>query len=92
MELLFAPLLATSWLDPFVHGLQVVLSAIYGVVPNYGWSLIILAFLVKLVFWPLNTMQFKAMLKTQALAPKITALRERYKNDKERLNQETMAL
>ncbi len=87
------PLLATNWfLDPFVHGLSVVLTAIHAVVPNYGWSLIILAFLVKLVFWPLNTMQFKSMLKTQQLQPKMTALKERFKNDKERLNQETMAL
>ena len=68
------------------------LTAIHAVVPNYGWSLIILAFLVKLVFWPLNTMQFKSMLKTQQLQPKMAALKERYKGDKERLNQETMAL
>ncbi len=87
------PLLATNWfLDPFVHGLGVVLTSIHAIVPNYGWSLIILAFLVKLVFWPLNTMQFKSMLKTQQLQPKMAALKERFKNDKERLNQETMAL
>lgn len=87
------PLLATNWfLDPFVHGLQVVLNAIHAVVPNYGWSLIILAFLVKLVFWPLNTMQFKSMLKTQQLQPKMAALKKRFGDDKERLNQETMAL
>jgi YidC/Oxa1 family membrane protein insertase len=86
------PLLATSWLDPFVNALQGVLSAIHSAVPNYGWSLIILAALVKLVFWPLNTMQFKSMLKMQQLQPKIAVLRERFKNDKERLNTETMAL
>ncbi len=86
------PLLATSWLDPFRDFLQVVLVAIHSVVPNYGWSLIILALLVKLVFWPLNTMQFKSMLKTQQLQPKMAALKKRFAGDKERLNQETMAL
>jgi YidC/Oxa1 family membrane protein insertase len=92
VEFPFVPLLATSPLDPIVAGLQHVLAAIYAVVHNYGWSLIILALLVKLAFWPLNTMQFKAMLKMQTLAPRINALKERFKNDKERLNQETMAL
>ena len=87
------PLLATNWfLDPFMHGLQVVLTAIHSVVPNYGLDLIILALLVRLVFWPLNTIQFKSMLKTQQLQPKMTALKQRFGNDKERLNQETMAL
>jgi YidC/Oxa1 family membrane protein insertase len=92
LALPLTPLLATSVLDPFVHGLQLLLNGIYHFVPNYGWSLIILAAMVKAVFWPLNTMQFKSIQKTQALQPRIAALRERFKNDKERLNQETMAL
>ena len=47
---------------------------------------------MKLAFWPLNTMQFKAMLNTQKIAPKLKALQQRYKNDREKLNAETMAL
>jgi YidC/Oxa1 family membrane protein insertase len=54
--------------------------------------MILLAAIVKLCFWPLNTMQFKAMLKTQQIAPQLKALQAKYKNDKERLNTETMAL
>lgn len=85
-------LLAFNPLDPIVVALHGFLSAINGIVRNYGWSLVILAFLVKLVFWPLNTMQFKGMLKMQELAPKLKALQAKYKNDKEKLNTETMAL
>lgn len=88
----FHPLLAFNPLEPIVLALHAVLRSIYDVVHNYGWSLILLAFLVKLVFWPLNTMQFKAMLKTQRIAPQIAALRARHKNDSKRLNEETMAL
>ncbi len=92
MEFPFAAWLAYNPIQPIVDLLHAVLTAIYGVVHNYGWSLILLASIVKLAFWPLNTMQFKAMLKTQQIAPKLKALQQRYKNDREKLNQETMAL
>ncbi|MBD5635455.1 MAG: membrane protein insertase YidC [Candidatus Eremiobacteraeota bacterium] len=93
MALPFATLLATNLvLDPIVGVLHHVLGYIFGIVHNYGWSLLILAGLVKIAFWPLNTMQFKAMKKTQQIAPQLKALQARYKNDKEKLNQATMAL
>jgi YidC/Oxa1 family membrane protein insertase len=93
VETPFAALLAfANPIQPIVNLLHFVLQSIYGVVRNYGWSLIILAGIVKLAFWPLNTMQFKAMLNTQKIAPKLKALQQRYKNDREKLNAETMAL
>ncbi|GAC1397339.1 MAG: hypothetical protein NVS2B8_11980 [Vulcanimicrobiaceae bacterium] len=92
MEFPIAILLAFNPIEPVVNMLHAVLTAIYGVVHNYGWSLILLAAIVKGVFWPLNTMQFKAMLKTQQIAPKLKALQAKYKGDKEKLNTETMAL
>jgi len=79
-------------LQPIVNALHGVLGAIYGVVHNYGWTLIILALIVKGLFWPLNTMQYRSMLKTQQLQPRIKALQQKHKNDKEKLNAETMAL
>ncbi|GAC1305949.1 MAG: YidC/Oxa1 family membrane protein insertase [Vulcanimicrobiaceae bacterium] len=92
MEFPVAALLAFNPIDPIVNALHWVLQHIFGVVHNYGWSLILLAGGVKLLFWPLNTMQFKAMLKTQQLAPRLKALQAKYKNDKEKLNAETMAM
>jgi len=93
LALPIATLLATNIiLDPIVGGLHAVLGYIFGVVHNYGWSLIILAGMVKLVFWPLNTMQFKAMKKTQEIAPQLKALQTRFKGDREKLNEATMAL
>jgi YidC/Oxa1 family membrane protein insertase len=92
LELQLIPLLAWNPLDPIVSALHVLLTSIDHVLHSYGWSVIVLALIVKACFWPLNTLQFKAMLKTQALAPQIKALQARHKNDKEKLNQETMAL
>ena len=62
-------LLAASWLDPIVNFLAAVVMAIDKPIGNLGWSLIILAALIRLVFWPLNTAQFKAFLKMQKIAP-----------------------
>ena len=92
MELHLAPLLAFNVLAPIVNLLHAILDDIFRVTHNYGWSLIILAAAVKAIFWPLNTLQYKSMLKTQQVAPALKALQARYKNDKERLNAETMAL
>jgi len=85
-------LLAASWLDPIVNALWAVVSAIDVPIKNYGWTLIILAALIRLVFWPLNTAQFKAFLNMQKIAPQLKRLQTRYKEDPQRLQQETMAL
>ena len=87
-----ATLLATNVIEPIVNLLHVSQVDIFGVVHNYGWTMILIAVIIKMAFWPLNTMQFKAMLKTQQIAPKLKVLQARYKNDKEKLNTETMAL
>jgi YidC/Oxa1 family membrane protein insertase len=85
-------LLATSWLDPFVRFIWLVVLAINKPIGNLGWSMIILAALIRLVFWPLNTAQFKAFLKMQKIAPMLKRVQERSKDDKQKQQQETMAL
>jgi YidC/Oxa1 family membrane protein insertase len=86
-------LFATNFvLDPIVAMLENVLHFLNGVTHNFGWSLVLLALGVKLVFWPLNSFQFKSITKMQALQPKMKALQAKYKGDQQRLQQETMAL
>ncbi|OGP50185.1 MAG: hypothetical protein A2Y79_07705 [Deltaproteobacteria bacterium RBG_13_43_22] len=63
-----------------------------GFLHNYGWSIILLTILVKILFWPLTHKSYKSMKEMQKLQPKIAKLREKYKDNKEKLNQETMAL
>jgi len=81
-------------LDPIVAGLTTVVAYINAFVPphNLGLSLVILALLFRIVFWPLNAQQFKSMMAMQKVAPKIKALQAKYKNDQQKLQQETMAL
>jgi YidC/Oxa1 family membrane protein insertase len=86
-------LIAANWFfDPIVNALWQVVSVINEPIKNLGWSMIVLAAIIRLVFWPLNTAQFKAMLNMQKIAPLIKRLQARYKDDAQRLQQETMAL
>lgn len=86
-------ILATSWIEPIVGLIATIVGAIDSVVHSLGWSLVILAALLKLLFWPLNTKQFKTMLAMQKIAPKLKVLQERYaKKDPQKYQQETMAL
>lgn len=68
------------------------LGWIYNLIPNYGWALIVFTLVVKLLLLPLGLKQQKSMTKMQAIQPKLTALQEKYKNDQQRLSQETMKL
>jgi YidC/Oxa1 family membrane protein insertase len=85
-------LLIASWLDPIVSVLSWIVLTIDKPIHNLGWSLVILAAFIRLVFWPLNTAQFKAFLQMQKIAPQLRRLQTRFKDDKQKLQQETMAL
>lgn len=84
--------LATSWLDPIVNMMSQIVTWINIPFHNLAISLIVLAALIRLLFWPLNAKQFKSMIAMQKLAPKLKKLQERYKTDQQKLQQETMAL
>ena len=47
------PLLAVSFLDPLVHMLAQVLSGLHTFVPSYGWDMIVLALVLRIILWPL---------------------------------------
>ena len=86
-------LLATSWIDPIVNAIAAIINAINVVVHNRGWSLVIFALGFKLLFWPLNTKQFKSMLAMQKIAPQLKKLQQKYgKEDPQRYQRETMEL
>jgi YidC/Oxa1 family membrane protein insertase len=81
-----------DWLKWLAIPLLIVLKFLYGYVGNYGIAIIILTILIKLIFWPLGNKSYKSMKEMQKLQPKMVALREKYKDDKTRLSQESMAL
>ena len=72
--------------------LFMVLTFFYGFIKNYGISIILLTVLIKLLFWPLTHKSYASMKSMQKLQPEMQKLRDKFKNDKERLNKEMMAL
>ena len=69
-----------------------VLNKIHDFIGNWGWAIILLTLLIKLLFFHLSAHSYKSMARMRKLQPRIVALRERYLNDKTRLNQATMQL
>ncbi len=61
-------------------------------IPNYGIVLIIFSIIIKIVVYPLTKSSYQSMKKMQALQPKITELKEKLKDDPQKMNKETMKL
>ena len=79
-----------GWFHSIAKPLLLVLKAFYSFSGNYGVAIILLTLVVRVVFFPLNQMSYRSMKEMQKLQPKIAELREKYKDDKDRLNRETM--
>ena len=72
--------------------LLIIFKAMHGIIPNYGWIIILFAVVIKIIVYPLTHKTYESTAKMQELQPKISALREKYKNDQQRLSKETMKL
>ncbi len=81
-----------GWLTVIAAPLFWVLGAIHKLAGNWGWAIIGLTVLLKLAFFPLSAASYKSMAKMRVLTPKLVKLKETYGDDKQRLNQEMMAL
>ncbi len=62
------------------------------IIPNYGLVIIVFSLIIKLVLYPLTKSSFQSMKKMQLLQPKISELKEKYKDDPQKMNKETMKL
>ena len=85
-----------SWIrwmiTPFAKAIVVAMLWLHRFIPDYGLVLIVFGVLVRLVMWPLTTKSFRSIQAMQAIQPEIQRLRERYKSDPQRMQQETMRL
>jgi YidC/Oxa1 family membrane protein insertase len=77
-------------LQPLINVFEWILVHIYNVLGSWGWSIVGLTIVVRAGLLPLTFKQFKSMQNMQRLAPKIKELQEKYKDDKQRMNQEMM--
>ncbi len=71
-------LIAMNWIDSFTR--------------SYGWAIIILTIIIKIVLYPLTLKSFKSMKELQKIQPLMKEVQQKYKGDKQKLNQELMKL
>ncbi len=68
------------------------LNFFYGLTGNYGWSIIFLTFVIKLLFFPLTHKSFKSMKGMQKVQPYVKIIQERHKGDRQKMTEEMMEL
>lgn len=73
---------------PILRGLQF----IYKYIPNYGIAIILLTILIRLITFPLQYKSFKSMKKMQAIQPELQKIKDKYKDEPQKMQKETMEL
>lgn len=68
------------------------MSKIHDVVGNWGWSIVLVTVVIKLLFYQLSAKSFRSMAAMKKLQPKIEMLKERHKDDKQKMTQATLEL
>jgi len=81
-----------GWFAIVAKPLVFLMKASNRVTGNYGIDIILLTILIKILFYPLTQKSMSSMRKMQELGPILKTLKEKYKGDAQRLNQETMNL
>jgi YidC/Oxa1 family membrane protein insertase len=79
-----------GWLTFLAKPLFWIMEWIHSVVGNWGWSIVIITILIKLVFYRLSESSYRSMAKMKKLAPRLQQLKERYGDDRQKLNQAMM--
>jgi YidC/Oxa1 family membrane protein insertase len=80
------------WLTIIAKPIFWVMKQLHNVLGNWGWTIVAFTILIKLLFFPLSAAGYRSMAKMKVVAPKMTAIREKYKSDPAKMNQATMEL
>lgn len=81
-----------GWLTPIAAPIFWTLQKIHQFVGNWGWSIVILTILIKLMFFPLSAKSYKSMAQMRGLAPRLARLKEQFGDDRQKLHQAMMDL
>lgn len=81
-----------GWFDFIAKPLLIMLDFLHGFVGNYGVAIILLTIIIKILFWPLTHKSYKSMDQMRKLQPHMAQIREKYKDDRQKMNEEMMRL
>ena len=76
--------------QPLIDIFQPILVGIHGVVGSWGWAIVVMTVVIRTLLLPLAVKQYRSMRALSELAPEIKKLQEKYKDDKQRQQQEMM--
>jgi YidC/Oxa1 family membrane protein insertase len=81
-----------GWFDVIAKPTLYLLNWLYNIFGNYGIAIILVTVILKALFWPITQKGLKSMKNMQKLQPKMVKIKEKYKDDAARMNQEVMNL
>jgi len=81
-----------GWLAPISVILFWLLAHIEAIIGNWGWAIVLVTILIKIIFWGLSSKSYRSMAKMRDLAPRIEALKQRYGDDRQAMGKATMEL
>jgi YidC/Oxa1 family membrane protein insertase len=88
----FEQSLDLGWFSAIAKPMLYSLKFFYKYVGNYGVAIIIITIILKIIFFPLTHKSYKSMKEMSKLQPKMAALKEKYKNDRDSMNRAVMEL
>jgi YidC/Oxa1 family membrane protein insertase len=81
-----------GWLTIIAKPLFKIMTWIHSVLGNWGWTIVALTVLIKAVFYPLAAASYRSMARMKQVAPRLQALKEKYGDDKQKLNAAMMEM
>lgn len=81
-----------GWLTIIAKPLFTFMTWLYAILGNWGWTIVVLTLLIKLAFYPLSAASYRSMAKMKLVAPRMQALREKFGDDRAKLNQAMMEM
>jgi YidC/Oxa1 family membrane protein insertase len=81
-----------GWLTVLAYPLFILLNWLENLVHNWGWAIVLLTVIIKLVFYPLSAASYKSMAQMRKMAPRLQHLKERYGDDRQKMQEQMMKI
>lgn len=81
-----------GWLTIIAKPLFILMTWIHNILGNWGWTIVALTVLIKAAFYPLSAASYRSMAKMKQVAPRLQALKEKYGDDRQKLNTAMMEM
>ncbi len=77
-------------MDFINNAILYLINMIHGYVGSYGWSIVLITVLIRVLLWPMNNSQTRSMRKMQELQPKMKSIQDRYKDEPQKMQEAMM--